>query len=263
MPVHRSSQDGVVVLTLDRPERRNALDGAMWEELRDAAQASEGARVVIITGAGGHFCAGMDLAVDNPLIARVGPALMSGDEGVAHALIRDLKACVQAIADLSCPTYAAIEGTCVGGGLEIALACDVRIAAENAVLSLPEARIGMIPDLGGCARLTRLVGPGRAADLIATGRRLSGAEAFTLGVVERVALPGRTLDAARNAAQDILGNAPEAVRLALTVVRVSSDLGLTEALSVETRAGVLALVSGEAVEGLTAFQGKRSPRWPA
>lgn len=262
MPVHSHSQDGVVVLTLDRPERRNALDGSMWKELRSAALAAEGARVVIVTGAGGHFCAGMDLAADNPLVQQVGPAIRDGDEQAAHDLLVDLKSCVQAIADLPCPTYAAIEGTCVGGGLEIALACDVRIAAEDAVLSLPEARIGMIPDLGGCARLTRLVGPGRAADLIATGRRLSGQEAFALGVIERVAMHGRTLDVARNAAQDILGNAPEAVRLALNVVRVASDLGLTEALSVETRAGVLALVSGEAVEGLTAFQQKRSPRWP-
>ncbi len=261
MPVTLQVSEGVAVLTLDRPERRNALDLAMWRQLGAAAREAEGARVVIVTGAGGHFCSGMDLAADEAILAAATPAIVNGDERAAQDLIRELKACVQALADLPCPTIAAIEGACVGGGLEVALACDIRIASAGASLGLPEVRIGMIPDLGGCARLTRLVGPGRAADLVCTGRRVDAEEAYRLGVIERVVPAGTALAAARAAAGDIVGNGPMAVRLALNAVRVAADLGLDEALSVETRAGVLALVSGEASEGVAAFREKRAPRW--
>lgn len=261
MPVTTSSHDGVVVLTLDRPDRRNALDLETWHALRDAARAAESARVVIVRGAGAHFSAGMDLSASNPLLAMIAPALTRGDENVARTVIEDLKSCVQALADLPGLTIAAIEGACLGGGLEVALACDMRIAAENAMLAMPEARIGLMSDVGGATRLTRLVGPGRAADLLATGRTVSGEEAFRLGFVERVVPAGTALDVARAAANDVLGNAPEAVRLALSVVRLAPDLGLSEALSLETRAGVMALSTGEALEGLAAFQERRPPRW--
>ncbi|MFZ5478399.1 MAG: enoyl-CoA hydratase/isomerase family protein [Myxococcota bacterium] len=261
MPVTLTESDGVALLTIDRPERRNALDIELWRALRQAASRTEDARAVVITGAAGHFCAGMDLAPDNPIIQKIAPAIFDGHEGPARDLLAELKACVQAIADLPVPTFAAIEGACVGGGLEVALACDVRIAARDASIGLPEVRIGMIPDVGGCARLTRLVGPGRAADLITTGRRVDGEEAFRLGVVERVVDPGRALAVAREAAAQVCANGPMAVRLALHAVRQAADLGLAEALAVETRAGVMALTSGEPKEGVAAFLEKRPPRW--
>ncbi|MDP2315404.1 MAG: enoyl-CoA hydratase/isomerase family protein [Pseudomonadota bacterium] len=261
MPVHSETRDGVTVLTLDRPSRRNALDMQMWRDLRQAALAVEDVRVVIVTGRGDHFCAGMDLNPDNPLFAEAAPAIADGDETAARHVILELKSCVQALADLPCPTIAAIEGACIGGGLEVALACDMRFAAANASLGLLEVRIGMIPDLGGCARLTRLVGPGRAADLICTARRIDGDDALRLGVVERVASPGTALATARAAAAEIVANGPMAVRLALNAVRVGADLGLAEALAIETRAGVMALTSGEPREGVTAFLEKRAPRW--
>ncbi len=261
MPVISQTHDGVTVLTIDRPARRNALDMATWRDLRRAATDAEGSRAVIITGGGAHFCSGMDLNPDNPLFVDAGPAIADGDERAAHAIILELKSCVQALADLSCPTIAAIEGTCIGGGLEVALACDMRFAASDASIGLPEVRIGMIPDLGGCARLTRLVGPGRAADLICTARRVDGDEAYRLGVVERVVPPGTSLAAARAAAVQVAENGPIAVRLALNAVRLGADLGLAEALSVETRAGVMALTSGEPREGVAAFVEKRAPRW--
>jgi enoyl-CoA hydratase/carnithine racemase len=261
MPVLTSSHDGLVELTLDRPDRRNALDLEMWHALRDAARAADGARAVIVRGAGAHFCSGMDLSAGNPLLGMVAPALTRGDEVLARAVIEDLKSCVQALADLPCLTIAAIEGACLGGGLEVALACDMRIAASNAVLSMPEARVGLMSDVGGAVRLTRLVGPGRAADLLATGRAVDGEQAFRLGLVERVVTPGTALEVARAAAADVRGNAPEAVRLALSVVRLAPDLGLPEALSLETRAGVMALTTGKALEGIAAFQERRPPRW--
>jgi enoyl-CoA hydratase/carnithine racemase len=124
-----------------------------------------------------------------------------------------------------------------------------------------ETRIGMVPDVGGCVRLTRLVGPGRAADLIATARRVDGEEAYRLGVVERVVATGSAMAEAREAARQVAANGPTAVRLALGVVRMAPDLGAAEAFSVETGAGVLALTSGEPREGIAAFQEKRAPRW--
>lgn len=261
MPVRFCVESGVALLTLERPAKRNALDGAMWRELRDRCRDIGDVRVLIVTGAEGHFCAGMDLSPENPLIAEIAPALMGGQEAVGRGVIEHLKECVQALADVSVPTIAAIEGACVGGGFEIALACDMRIAAESASFSLPEVRMGMIPDVGGCARLTRLVGPGRAADMITTGRKVSGQQAFDLGMVERVVGSGAALAEAQQAARDIVGNAPEAVRLALNVVRMAPDLGLDESLSLETRAGAMALVSGEAREGIAAFLEKRRPDW--
>jgi enoyl-CoA hydratase/carnithine racemase len=261
MPVTTSTSDDVLVITLDRPQRRNALDIDMWRALRAAAAQAADVRAVVVTGVGGHFCAGMDLSPDNPLLQKIGPAVAEGHEGPAREVIVELKACVQALADIPVPTFAAIEGACVGGGLEVALACDVRIAARDAVIGLTEVRVGMIPDVGGCTRLTKLVGQGRAADLIATGRRIDGEEAFRLGVVERVVDSGRALAAATEAAAQVRANAPMAVRLALHVVRQAGDLGLAEALAVETRAGVMALTSGEPKEGITAFLEKRPPRW--
>lgn len=262
MSVTLTHQADLAILTLDRPDRRNALDMADWHSLRDLCRGIGGeVRALIVTGAGGHFCAGMDLSPENPLVARLTPALLAGEEAPAKAVLEDLKDCLAALTELNIPTFAAIEGVCVGGGLEVALACDVRIASRTARFSLPEVHTGMIPDLGGCARLPRLVGPGRAADLIVTGRRFDGEEAFRLGVVERIVEPGDSLSEALVAGGQVSGNAPVAVRLALRVVRLSGDLGLAEALSIETRAGVVALTSGEPREGITAFFEKRAPKW--
>lgn len=261
MPIHTSWEGGVATLCIDRANRRNALNMELWHALRDAAQACAEARAVIITGSGGHFCAGMDLSPENTGIQRIMPAILESQEAPALALIQELKECVAAIANLPCPTFAAIEGACIGGGFEIALACDVRIAASDAQIALPEVKIGMIPDLGGCVRLTRLVGPGRAADLITTSRRISGEEAYRLGMVERLVAPQQALAEAQKATKDVLLGGPNAIKLALNVVRLTPEFGIDEALSIESRAGAMALISGEPQEGVTAFFEKRQPDW--
>ena len=261
MPIRARVDGNVGVIVLSQPARRNALDHASWLALRDAARGMPEIRALVVVGDGPDFCSGLDLADDNPLLRDLASAVRSGDDSVARRAIGELKDCVSALADLQVPTFAAIEGACVGGGLEIALACDVRIAARSAILALPEVRLGMIPEMGGCARLPRLVGPGRAAALVTTGRRVQGEEAFALGLVERVCDTGQALATAMAAAAAVAANGPQAVRLALAAVRVSLDLGLDEALSVETNHGALALTSGEAVEGLAAFREGRPPRW--
>ena len=253
----------VVTLTLDRPDRRNAMSMSMWAALAAGCREATrlGARALIVTGAGPHFSSGMDLRPDSSAAARAAAAIFEGDRQAALDLLAELKAFIKAIADCPMPTIAAIEGVAVGGGFEIALACDIRVAAVDARIGLPEARLGMIPDLGGCARLARLIGPGRAAHVICSCREYGGAEAFAFGMLEELTAAGEALARASTLAARIAQGGPEAIRLALSVVRQANELSLDEALALETRAGASALVSGEGREGLHAFFEKRAPRW--
>jgi enoyl-CoA hydratase/carnithine racemase len=256
--------DRIARITLSKPAKRNALDEAMWTALADrvAEAANAKPRALIVTGAGGHFAAGMDLSPENPIQARVAPAIFDRDATAATNVIAWLKAIVSGLAEFPAPTIAAVEGACAGSGFEIALHCDIRVAAKNAFFSLPEVRIGMVPDVGGTTRLTRLVGPGRAARLISTGERITGDEAFTLGIVERVVEPGRALAEAEDMARLVAKGGPTAVREALGVIRRVADLSLVDAYAAETAAGAAALTSGEPLEGVQAFFEKRDPRWP-
>lgn len=251
-------------IQLCQPKRRNALHWDMWVQLGDRAREvakNPEVRVVIVSGSEGHFCAGMDLSMDNPAIQRLAPAMLAKDDEAARGLIRDLKSFIQAIADLPIPSIAAIEGACVGGGMEVALGCDIRVAAENAQFALNEVHAGMVPDLGGTVRLTRIAGTGRAADLILTARRMKSEEAAQWGIVQRICQPGEAFSVAMTIAEQILGNAPKAVSQALSTIRATPDLSEKEALDVETEAGVAALISGEPAVGIQAFLAKKRPDW--
>lgn len=259
-------RQGVIYqLTITRPERRNAIGADIWERLRHQliAAADTPPRVLVITGEGGHFSAGLDLKPDNPLLAQVLPIVQRRDAGAARALVRDLKSVCDLLAAFPAPTIAAIEGTCVGIGLELALACDMRVASLDARFALPELRLGLVPDLGGTARLTRLVGPGRAAILALACRTWTGAEACEAGLVEVPCEPGAALSEALRLAADIRAGAPTGARGVLQVLRSTSDLDLADALVLETEAGVNALLSGEPLEGLGARTARRRPSWDA
>jgi len=257
--------DGPIAhVILSQPKRRNALHWDLWVQLGDRAAeiaANPEVRVVVVSGADGHFCAGMDLSMDNPAVQRLAPALLNKDEEAARSLVEDLKSFIQAIADLPVPTIAAIEGACVGGGMEVALGCDLRVASTDAQFALNEVRAGMVPDLGGTARLTRISGTGRAADLILTARRIGGAEAQNWGVVQRTCPPGEAVETAFGLAREILANAPTAVQTALKTIRAVPDMNEEEALRADTEAGVIALTSGEPAVGIQAFLAKKAPDW--
>jgi enoyl-CoA hydratase/carnithine racemase len=263
--VHLDIEGGVATLTLDRPSRRNALDGPMWAAIgaRATEAAGKGARVLIITGAGPHFCSGLDLNMDNPLLMEVAGTVMAGEAGrpKGEETIRTLKSWMAPIRAFPGLSIAAIEGVCIGGGLEVALHCDVRIAAKDAWVSLPEARWGMVPDVGGSTLLTRLVGPGRAAMIAASGRRYPADEAYALGMLELLVAPGGALEAARLLAQDTLRSAPTATRLALGQIRSVPGRDIDDCFTTETIAGAKALASGEVMEGMAAFAEKRAPAW--
>lgn len=253
------SRDGpVATLTLRREERRNALHGPLWTALGEAARAlaADPPRVAIITGAGGHFSAGMDLKPDNPLITRLFPAIQTGDRDTFRALIHELKAVVNAVASLPCPVIAAVDGACLGGGLEVALACDMRVASAGAQFAMPEARVGMMPDVGGTMRLIRLVGRTRALELCTTGKPIDAATALSWGLVNRLGSEGSALDAARAMAADMLTASPTATKELLAMTRADAPT-----FEDETEAGVRVLASGEVMEGVMAFLERRAPRW--
>jgi enoyl-CoA hydratase/carnithine racemase len=254
-----SRDDDVVTLTIDRTERRNALHGPLWTALKEAADALYDAppRAVIVRGEGGHFSAGMDLKMDNPLIARLAPAVGAKDQDACRALIHELKAVVDALANVPAPVIAAIEGACAGGGLEVALACDLRVAAKSSFFSLPETHIGMVPDVGGTIRLSRLIGPGRATDLILSGRRISADDAERWGLVNRLCEDGDAYDAAKALVEELRAAGPNCTREILGVLRRVPNASFED----ETEAGVRALTSGEAIEGAMAFVEKRDPKW--
>lgn len=255
--------DGVATVTLNRPARRNAMHGPMWKELREIGESltRQPPRAVILTGAGEHFCAGMDLRPDNPLSMKLAPAIATQDRDACRAIIEGLKASVAAITHIPCPVVAAIEGACFGGGLELALCADLRVVGESTRFSMPETRWGLVPDVGGTVRLTRAVGATRAADLILTGREARAAEALSWGLVNRVVPDGTTRQAALALVQAIRRGAPIATREAVLTLRQVPGLDEDAALARETEGGVTALVGQEALEGLAAFGARRDPRW--
>ena len=256
-------KDGpVAVVTLNRPGRRNALNDVMWDALAQtlADLRDDPPRVVILTGAGQAFCAGYDIRPDNPITMEFFNHMQRGDgEGIGAILTR-LKGILSGIEELPVPTIAAFNGDAHGGGVELALCCDLRVMDEAAILCMAETRIGMIPDLGGTVRMVRLVGRARAMDLIWTARDLGAAEALEMGLVNRVASPGRALDEAMDLASMMARNGPAALRAVKQVVRATGDLG--PSLAAETAAAVECILSGENVEGVTAWMQKRPARWP-
>jgi len=222
-----------------------------FRALADACYADEAIRVVIFTGAGQAFCAGADMELferewDTPAFRAQGRLLIT--------FFNDLEA-------LEKPVLAAINGTCVGGGLELALACDLRIAAASARLGFPEARIGLIPGVGGCSRLVKLVGYGRAKELVLTGELISAEEARAIGLVNRVVPDGELMAAARALAAKLLERAPQALGLAKRVIRESVSADLAAGRTLESLAQSLLLKTQDHQEGIQAFREKRPPRF--
>jgi enoyl-CoA hydratase len=248
------SQDGIGLLTVNRPERLNALNSQTVAELHQAATAiaaEEGVRALIVTGAGPKaFVAGADIKE----LSRMTPvsAQATADRG---------QAALSALENLDIPVIAAVNGFALGGGMELALACHLRIASENAILGLPEVGLGIIPGYGGTQRLSRLVGRGHAMDMVLTGRKVGAEEAARMGLVNRVVPEGKAVEAAREMAATILTNGPLAVSLALRAIR--EGLEMPQAAGQAYEAGLFGLVSAteDMKEGLAAFLEKRRPQF--
>lgn len=244
--------DGIAVTAIDRPEKLNALSGGVVEELEAAFERAAGepaVRGVIVTGAGDKaFAAGADISE----LARLAPLEARAYSARGQRLFRQLET-------LGKPTVAAINGYALGGGLELAMACTVRFAAPHARLGLPEVKLGLIPGFGGTQRLPRLVGRGRALELMLSGEPVEAAEACRIGLVNAVAPDGELMRFSREWLRKVLANAPVAASLAMQAVEVGLEAGLEAGLQFETAAFALAAASDDGREGLRAFLDKRPP----
>jgi len=206
----------VATITLNKPERLNAVDVEVWEGIRDAAVAVDeapGVRVAILQGAGGAFCAGLDVKAGSTL-----GDLNAGSPASAMVRIREhlahLQECFTRLERTRVPVIAAIERVCIGAGMELALCCDIRIAAEGTIFSIPEVQLGIVPDMGGTQRLPRTIGVGMAKELIYTARRFDATEALRIGFVNHVYPAGELGARAAELAAEIAANGPLAVQAA-------------------------------------------------
>ena len=244
------TRDRIATVIVNRPDRLNALNAATVRELdrafRDVA-ADEEALGVVLTGAGEKaFVAGADIAE----LAQMGPI-----DGVAVSRLG--QEAFRFLESMGKPVIAAVNGFALGGGLELALACHLRVAAERARFGLPEVKLGIIPGYGGTVRLPRIVGRGRALELILTGEMIDAAEAHRIGLVNRVVANGTALDEALALMTKILTNGPVALRLALESVDHGWDASLRDGLTLESSLFGLLATTGDMREGMTAFLEKR------
>lgn len=253
--IRLETQNSVAIWTIHRPERRNALSRDMFVELgRLAARAASDTelRAVVITAEGEEaFCSGADLK------ERI---LLNAEQ--AREVLDRCRDAFDAIDSLPVPVVAALNGVALGGGLELALTADFRVAVESVVLGLPETGLGIIPGAGGTQRLPRLIGPARAKEMIVLGKRLSAHEALAMGLINRIAEPGQSARACALTFLEPLNRmAPLAVRSALVAVDQGLDCGLAEGLDAERRAYEQTLLSHDREEALAAFRDKRPPHF--
>ncbi len=244
-------EDHLAVITFNRPDKRNAISQTMVDELHDAMEKlveDDDAHACVFVGAGDKaFVGGADIA-------------QLRDRNLYDALKTINAALCNHIERLPMPTIAAAKGYCLGGGQEIAMACDLRVAGESAKFGQPEVALGIIPAAGGTQRLPKLVGLGRAKELIMTGRIIGAGEAERIGLVNRVVPDDEVLDAAKDLAREILANGSLAVRLAKLCLNNSSRTGQDSALLLEQISQAVLFESEEKRERMTAFLEKRKKK---
>jgi len=243
--------DRIATITVNRPDKLNALNDATILELGraiDEARSRDDVAGVILTGAGRAFVAGADisqLASQTPVSARERARR-------GQAIFRRFESSPK-------PTVAAVNGFALGGGCELAMACHVRIASEQAKFGQPETKLGTVPGYGGTQRLPRLVGKGRALQLLLTGEMIDAAEAYRIGLVNRIVPAGELLGAARTMLAQILANGPLALALCIEAVDRGLEMSLDEGLTLEASNFGLSAATQDMAEGTRAFLEKRPP----
>ena len=246
--------EGIFLLGLDRPAAKNALGRQLMAEFRQAVtrlRADPLVRVVVLHSlVDGVFCPGADLKERAAL-----------PQSEVAGLVHGLQTAFTDLESLPMPVIAVLEGVAVGGGMELALAADLRVAGAQASLGLVETALAILPGAGGTQRLPRLIGASRAKELIFTSRRISATEAERLGMVDRLVPAGSALDAALALAREILPNGPVAVRMAKLAINASQNMDMAAGLAVERACYAQVIPTRDRLEGLAAFREKRKPRY--
>ncbi len=246
-------KDGIGYITLNRPEVFNAISQELIDEFSDALDTVNKdyeIQVLILTGAGKGFQAGADI---RELSMMTPMSILRWNEGVLrnHAKLEKLRQ----------PVIAAINGLAMGGGLELALSCSIRIAVAGAKLALPEVKLGIIPGTGGTQRLPRLIGKGKAYELLLTGDTITTEEALNIGLVNKVVPKGEALTAAEEMARKIMANAPIAVEMCKDAVEIGMDLPLEQAIQYSQKNCITCFSTEDMKEGTGAFLEKRKPNF--
>lgn len=246
-------KDGIGCITLNRPEVFNAISQELIDEFSDALDTVNKdyeIQVLILTGAGKGFQAGADI---RELSMMTPMSILRWNEGVLrnHAKLEKLRQ----------PVIAAINGLAMGGGLELALSCSIRIAVAGAKLALPEVKLGIIPGTGGTQRLPRLIGKGKAYELLLTGDTITTEEALNIGLVNKVVPKGEALTAAEEMARKIMANAPIAVEMCKDAVEIGMDLPLEQAIQYSQKNCITCFSTEDMKEGTGAFLEKRKPNF--
>ena len=246
--------EGIAILTVNRPRSLNALSHATLVEIDAAvqdAEADDGVRGMIVTGAGDKaFVAGADISEMGKLSPLQAAAYSSQGQAVMNR-----------IENLGKPVVAAVNGFALGGGCELAMACTVRVAAESAHFGLPEVKLGIIPGFGGTQRLPRLVGKGRALQLILTAATIDAQEAWRIGLVNEVIGSEKLMEQAQAFLHRMLVNSPIGIRMALAAVHSGLEAGLAAGLAIEHASFAVCVSTDDQREGAAAFLAKRPPNF--
>jgi enoyl-CoA hydratase/carnithine racemase len=250
----REVEDRICTITLDRPDAMNALDGELvdylWHTFYEL-RSDDDVRVVVLTGAGSKaFCAGADLEERREM-----------SDAETKQRIDDYRKCFGAVAELPKPVIGAINGFAFGGGLELALACDIRVVDESTKVGLTETKLGIIPGAGGTQRLPRLIGAARAKELIFSGRRITGERAAELGIANEAVPSGEVLVRAGELAREMVDSAPIALAQAKRAIDAGLQADLRTGLELESRAYEVTLGTEDREEGLEAFREGREPEF--
>ena len=246
-------KEGIGYVTINRPQAMNALNEDVLGELLDVftkIESDETVKAVILTGEGKAFVAGADIAQMSKLNALEGRSMMT----LGHKVMN-------LIENIEKPVIAAVNGFALGGGCELAMACDIRIASEKAKFGQPEVGLGIIPGFGGTQRLARLVGKGMAKYLIMTAEMIPASEAFRIGLVEKIATPEELMVEAEKVAKTIISKAPVAIATAKTAINNGYDMDMKSASKFEIETFTAAFGSQDKAEGMAAFLEKRAPEF--
>lgn len=247
-------EDQIGILTINRPDKLNAISNELTKELKDLLdkiEEDEDLRILVITGAGDKaFVAGADIK-----------ELVNRDAKMGRKVSRERQEVFSRIENLHAPVIGAVNGYALGGGLELALACSIRICSDNAQFGAPEVKLGIIPGDGGTQRLPRLIGLGRAMEMILTGDFIDAKEAFRIGLVNKVAAPGELIEKTMDLARKIASRPPLAVRFAKEAANRSMEGAVPAGFALESYLHALSCTTEDKKEGVSAFLEKRKGKF--